>query len=380
VSSPNTTLRILDANHNRAREGLRIMEEFARFVLDDASLTESCKTLRHDLVECLQSLNLAAPLPQAEAAGRPGPTFSTLTACRDIVGDVGREVTAPAEFRRGGAADVVAAAAGRLSEALRAIEEYGKTLAEIGPSLAGRVEELRYRGYDLERRLALTVRARERLSAVRLYVIITESQCSQEWFATAEAVLDGGADCLQLREKDLPDGELLSRAKRLAGLCRERGKLLIVNDRADIAVAAAAHGLHLGQGDLPVSAARRILPPWAIVGKSTHSVEQVEAAAGEVPDYIAVGPMFPTRTKPAGHIPGPPLVGAAVRRTSLPLVAIGGIDEGNAGAILRVAAVCLCVCNAVIGSRDPKQTTARLREVLSASRSENDESRPISSP
>lgn len=350
-----TVLRILDANFNRAREALRVMEDFARFVLNDPLLTEACKALRHD------TANIVARLADTTASQQTA--GESLVQSRDILGDVGKEVTADGEYARADAAHAAAAAGKRLSEALRSIEEYGKT---IDPSLAARVEGLRYRGYELERRLALTVRARERFSGIRLYVLITESVCRGDWLSTAEAVLDGGADCLQLREKDLPDSELLNRARRLTDLCRSRGRLCIINDRPDIAAACVAHGVHLGQDDLPIAAARQILPTWAIVGVSTHTLEQAEAAASLSPDYVAVGPMFASRTKPQDHVPGAGLLAAASTRTSLPLVAIGGIDGNNVADLLKVASPIICVCSAILGATDPAAAARRIRQQIEA--------------
>jgi thiamine-phosphate pyrophosphorylase len=226
--------------------------------------------------------------------------------------------------------------------------------------LAAGIERLRYRGYELERRMAITVRAKDRLSAARLYVIVTESLCRGDWFETARAALDGRADCLQLREKGLSDRELLERVKRLVDLCHERGKMLIVNDRPDIAAAAGADGVHLGQGDLPVAAARRILPTTAIVGVSTHTIEQIESAADQAPDYIAVGPMFATPTKPQERIAGPATLAAARRMTAVPLVAIGGIDLSNAVQVLQAAPCILCICHAAVASPDVRVAVAAL--------------------
>ena len=112
------------------------------------------------------------------------------------------------------------------------------------------------------------------------------------------------------------------RARRLASLCHEHGSLLIVNDRPDIAAQAGADGVHVGQDDMPVPEVRRVLPPTALVGVSTHTIPQVQAAAADVPDYVAVGPMFDTATKPQSHIAGPKTLADARRETSLPLVAI----------------------------------------------------------
>ena len=256
----------------------------------------------------------------------------------------------------------VALAAGkRLSEALRAVEEYGKTM---DTTFAAAVEKIRYHGYELERRLDATANAKACFGHVRLYVIVTESLCSGDWFATAEAALIGGADCLQLREKDVSDRELLNRAKRLARLCHDHDALLIVNDRPDIAAISGADGVHLGQDDMPVAAARRVVSPTCLVGVSTHNMEQVEAAAAAAPDYIAVGPMFPTSTKPQHHIPGPKTLAEARSHTSLPLVAIGGIDERNVDEVLSAPSCAVCVCQAVIAQPDVAKATSRLRALI----------------
>jgi thiamine-phosphate pyrophosphorylase len=298
---------------------MRVMEEYARFVLDDQLLAFGCKEARHDLAECVRGFEetLRRTTSQSASGG-----LGLLIASRDIVGDVGQEVSTAAEMERKHTHEVAIAAGKRLSEALRSIEEYGKVLDS---GFAARIEQLRYRGYELERRLALTVQARERFREVKLYVLLTESLCQRGWFETAQAALDGGADCIQLREKSLSDRELLDRARRLADLCRERGQMFIVNDRPDIAAASTASGVHVGQDDLPVVAVRRILPPGGVVGVSTHTPEQVEIAASQAPDCLAVGPMFPTQTKPQAHIATPELLKAARSLTSLPLVAIGGI-------------------------------------------------------
>ena len=347
TSSNSTTGRILDANLNRAREALRVLEEYARFGLDDAPLAGALKSLRHELIDCI-----------------PAQLREQLPACRDIVGDVGTTLAARGEYQRSGLTDVVRAAAHRLTEALRALEEYAKT---FDSKLAAALESLRYRGYELERRLLLHATAREHFGRVRLYVLLTAGLCRHAWFQTAEAALRGGADCLQLREKELEDRELLRRAQRLTELCHAHDALLIVNDRPDIAAISGADGVHLGQDDLPVAAARRVLPAGALVGVSTHDRTQLEAVATQAPDYLAVGPMFESPTKPQDVIAGPGMLATARQVSSLPLVAIGGITCANAAKVLAVAPCCLCACAAIIGQDDPESATRALREVLDRS-------------
>ena len=334
-------VRIIDANLNRAREALRVMEEYARFGLDDAAMSAAIKTARHEL-----------------AAAIPDTIAPALLVHRQIAGDVGREVRTDSEYARSGEVQVVQAAGKRLTEALRAVEEYGKT---IDQAFGAAIERIRYRGYELEQRLLLGTCARERFGQVRLYVLLTESLCHGDWPATAEAALRGGADCLQLREKSLSDRELLVRARKLTKLCHQHGATFIVNDRPDIALASGADGVHLGQDDMSISAARAILSSTGIVGVSTHTTDQMTRAAEQSPDYIA---LFDTPTKPQERIAGPALLAEARTRTALPLVAIGGIDAENAGEVLSAAACCLCVCRAVIAQADVEAAAGRLRTLI----------------
>jgi thiamine-phosphate pyrophosphorylase len=342
------TFRILDANLNRAREGLRVMEEYARFVLNDPELTAALKELRHELVRAI-----------------PPKLQENLPVWRDVAGDVGTSLTAPREFDRTDAADVVAAAAARLGESLRVIEEYGKTLDR---AFAEKIEQIRYRAYETERRLLLCHRRAGGFGGVQLYVIITEAICRWDWMKTAEEALRGGADAVQFREKKLPDRELLRRAQHLAKLCRSRQAVFIVNDRPDVAALVNADGVHLGQDDLPVREARRIMPEGKLIGVSTHTIEQVTAAAAEVPDYIAVGPMYPSSTKPQQPTAGLTTLAAARHVTSLPLVAIGGIDAENARAVLEAGARALCVGAGIVGQPDVAEATAKIRAVIDSTR------------
>ncbi|MDB5321290.1 MAG: thiamine phosphate synthase, partial [Phycisphaerales bacterium] len=276
-------LRILDANFNRAREALRVVEDYARFVLDDGNLSGELKQLRHDL---------------AAATGRWSEQALLL---RDTPGDVGTENKTQSELQRADMAAVVTAAGKRLGEALRTIEEYLKT---VSPADAASVEGIRYRFYDLELRVARTLRPAGLFAGVRLYVLITESSCRRPWLEVAEAAIAGGADCLQLREKSLEGAELLRRARMLVALCRANGVLCLINDRPDVAVLADADGVHVGQGDLPAVEARKIVGAEKIVGVSTHHLAQAKQAVLDGADYIGVGPVFRSLTKSREILPG----------------------------------------------------------------------------
>jgi thiamine-phosphate pyrophosphorylase len=341
-------MRLIDANANRAREGLRVLEDYARFLLNSKELCESLKGLRHDLTDALRDTVAAAIFH------------------RDTPHDVGTDVTTPAESKREDVADVVTAAGKRLGEALRAIEEYLKTFS---PAAATKVESIRYHFYDVEQKLARTLpRRRQQLADVRLYVLITEAFCKTDWYTTAEAAIRGGADCLQLREKDLPAGELLRRARRLVDLCRRHGVLSIINDRPDVAVLAEADGVHVGQGDLPAIEARKIVGPERLVGVSTHAIEQARAAVVDGADYLGVGPVFPSSTKPRSFKAGLEYARQVAAEISVPAVAIAGITEENVAEVTKTGVMAVAVTAAVVGCADVEGAARRLKNRLQSPR------------
>ena len=337
-------LRLLDANANRAREALRVLEDYARFVLDDAELCGSLKAIRHDLVTPLRDVLADALLH------------------RDTPGDVGTRISTPGEANRADLAHVVTAAGKRLGEALRTIEE---SLKVIAPPHAREVESLRYRFYGLEQAIQRMLRpGAARFADVRLYVLITESCCRLPWERVAEAALQGGADCLQLREKDLESGELLRRAVRLRDLCRRHDALLIVNDRPDVAILSGADGVHVGQGDLPVRDVRKLVGREVLVGVSTHDLEQARQAVRGGADYIGVGPVFRSPTKPRDILPGLDYARQVAREVKLPAVAIAGITAENVDEVVSTGVRAVAVTSAVTQADDPRKAAERLKARL----------------
>ncbi len=332
--------RILDANLNRAREGLRVVEEHARMVLNDAGLTSRIKGLRHEL---------------ASVAAAIGPM--AMLAERDTPGDVGTRINAADEYLREGPAHVAAAALKRVVEALRCIEEYAKTGSA---AVAPRVEKFRYELYTIEQDLLLAGPRRKQLAEARLHVLVTASLCRGDWLDVCRKAMAGGAGVLQLREKELQDSELLERARLLRELTATQGVLLFINDRADIARLVGADGVHVGQHDLSVVDARRIGGPTLLVGKSTHSAAEFRAALKESPDYIAVGPMFRSPTKPEVAVQGPSLLEELASMSDLPIVAIGGITSQNVAQLHSPRPFAIAVSHAVIAAADPAAAAAAL--------------------
>jgi thiamine-phosphate pyrophosphorylase len=256
---------------------------------------------------------------------------------------------------------VVQAALKRLEEGLRSLEEYGKV---ISPRIGEAVEKIRYRAYTIEKAVLLGSFAREQLASARLYVLLTGATCAAgiEW-TIAEAA-EGGAAIVQLREKELSDRELLQRARDVRIWTRKAGVLFIVNDRPDIARLAEADGVHLGQDDMPVREARRILGPEALVGVSTHDIEQVRQAVLDGASYIGIGPCFATKTKTIKKLAGLEFVRAAMKETKLPAFAIGGITLETIGKVAGAGAQRVAVSSAVAESDDPKAVALALLAAL----------------
>jgi thiamine-phosphate pyrophosphorylase len=335
-----TAARIVDANLNRAREAVRVLDDYARFARNDRVLAEAAKRLRHDLAA-------ATDLLPADA----------LLAARDTPGDVGTVLTAAGEFERTDPAHVANVNLKRLQESLRSLEEFGKILS---PQFAQRIERLRYDAYTLERAFAPGPAVGERFAAAKLYVLVTEAQCRHGWEKTIREATAGGAAAFQLREKAMPDKALLDRAKAVRDLTRELDVLFVVNDRPDVAALVGADAVHLGQDDLPVAAARRIVGPAVAVGVSTHSPDHVRQAVLDGADYIGVGPTFPSETKAFDHFPGPGFVAEAVALTSLPAFALGGVTARNVPEVRQAGGTRAAVASAVTAAADPRAATAEI--------------------
>ncbi|HEX4591993.1 MAG TPA: thiamine phosphate synthase, partial [Gemmataceae bacterium] len=336
--------RILDACANRAREAVRVLEDFVRFSLDDAFLSRQLKELRHELTESLALVSEANEV-----------------AARDTLGDVGSAIDTAGERIRHSADDVVRANAKRLQEALRSLEEYGKLR---NPEAGARMEALRYKAYTLEKALLVGHSARMKLAAAKLYVLLTGATCRAALDWTIAEAAAGGADVFQLREKNLSDAELLERARDVRRWTRKAGVLFIVNDRPDIARLAEADGVHLGQDDLPVREARRIVGPHALIGVSTHTVEQVRRAILDGVNYLGVGPTFSSTTKTFAELAGLDFVRAATAETSLPAFVLGGVTAGNVDHVVEAGGRRVAVSAAIAAADDPRAAARAIRARL----------------
>lgn len=342
-------LRLLDANANRAREALRVMEDAARFLLDDPVLSEQCKRIRHDLAEALK--------PVGHGIHH-----------RDTPGDVGKTISTEQEGHRNSAAAVVTAAGKRLSEALRAIEEYGKLLRHLpgAEQLPETIERLRYRAYELEMVLARAMSVGEPRQW-RMCLLLTEALCDPHpWVDVLDAALRAGADCIQVREKHMDAGPLRERVSKVIRLV-DRRAAVIVNDRPDVALSAEADGVHLGQTDLPPQEVRKLAGHQLLIGVSTSTLDQARRARDGGADYCGVGPMFLTQTKHKPVLAGPAYLREYLAWGKLPHLAIGGISPGNVDSLRRIGCQGVAVSSAICAADDPHTATRAILTHLPAS-------------
>lgn len=243
------------------------------------------------------------------------------------------------------------------------------------PASEPRAADLRAEAPDRQVRAA-------KLAAARLYLVCDSRPGGGDLERVLRQAIAGGVDIVQLREKRLPDDELLAAARLGAAVCRDARALFVVNDRPDIAVRADADGVHVGQDDMPAEQARKIVGADRIVGLSTHAPSEVDDAAGTAGtagtagsgvvatrarvDYIGVGPVHQTPTKPGRPAVGLKLVAYAARNATLPFFAIGGIDRHNVDDVLAAGASRICVLRAIADAPDPMAAAAALRARLSA--------------
>ena len=214
---------------------------------------------------------------------------------------------------------------------------------------------------DPESAERLATRRRERLDDARLYLITDGAPDRRDAGELVAEALEGGVDVVQLREKHADDDAIVALGRRLRALCDEHGALLIVNDRPDLVAACGADGVHLGQDDLSPARARDALGAEALIGLSTHTPEQIDWAREQPVDYIGVGPVHATPTKPGAAAVGTELVRYAAARAARPFFAIGGIDAANVPAVAGAGARRVAVVRAIRDASDPRAAARALR-------------------
>lgn len=331
---------------NRLQEGLRVLEDIARFELNDKYITAELREMR----QMSNSIRKA---------------FSLYIVSRESARDMGRESSFDRTSRRS-INDIAGSSFGRIEESLRVIEEFSKIAHKESIAIA---KSMRFKAYTLEKTY---MKKLIKIFPVfpdkfGLYLVITSPATGYE--NITEAAVKSKVRVIQLRDKKMHDKELLKTARNMHRITKGSSTLLIINDRPDIAVLSDADGVHLGQDDMTVEEARKIMCT-GIVGKSTHNIKQAEKALGENPDYIGIGPVFSTMSK---AIPDPVLgckkAGIMLKKADVPAVAIGGIKDHNLKQVLDVGFVNFGIVTYVTDSINPQR---EMRKIMKLFRSYND--------
>lgn len=322
---------------------MRIIEEWCRFGLNDEATTAQLKNLRQTVAQW--------HTPEIRAA-------------RDTPGDIGTALTHTQESLRDSIGDVLQVNLARTQEALRVLEEYGKLYSQ---EMAAACKQMRYQLYTLDSQLMenssttmdIGTRRMQQLARSRTYLVTSPVP---DLLGVVESALKGGIAIVQYREKQADDNTRLQTAHQMKTLCHQYGALFIVNDRVDIAAASEADGVHLGQQDLPMEAARKILGDNKIVGRSTTNPQELQRALDEGADYIGVGPVHETPTKPGKAASGNDYVRYAAAHATMPWFTIGGLTADNLGPTLAAGATRVAVVRALMEASDPRAVARSLVE------------------
>lgn len=338
--SQNSFFRIIDAAANRTAEGLRVAEDVMRMHLNDRHLAKQLKELRHDLVEILVALPAANSIAARDSIGDVGRNIQVKQEYDRSSPDQGAESSAPELGSQGSAGfePILIANFKRAQQAIRTLEEFLKSDSETA---AKAIEQIRYRCYTLEKACRLALRAETIFNPVSIYVLIDGCQWSkaclvndnevaaERWrdsqlAQTVQALVDAEIDFIQLRDKALSDRQLVAAGRIIAELTRDTQTGFIMNDRADIAVACGADGVHVGQDELSVADARRIVGPEKLVGVSTHSLRKPKRRLSKAPTTLALG-QFLNRRRNRSRSKSAPLwwKKSATKSACLPLRSAG---------------------------------------------------------
>ncbi len=343
-------LRIIDANLNRVGEGLRILEDLARLLLNDAALSEQLKVMRHELIRGSASFQ------------------QRLVQWRDAESDVGVNTQVPGEEKERELALVLVANARRVQESLRTLEETTKVSGISQELDSEKFKQARFELYSLEKKLLSRLLRQDKVKRVTgLYAVIdTQALQGRSHVEVTRQIVRGGARIIQLRDKVLSRKELLPIAQQLKDFCAAQNVLFIMNDYLDLAMAVAADGLHLGQDDLPFKVARKLLPIDMLLGCSVITAAQAIAAQAEGADYVAPGAIYPTLSKESVNVVGLEVVRAVRQAVSVPVVAIGGITKENAAEVTAAGADAVAVISAILAAESPEEATRQIINSLEA--------------
>ena len=347
--------RMLDANTNRVMEGLRTLEDVARFS-GWIRLQVDYKSIRHSLQQSIDEL------------GQDYLGQAALVSARDAQGDVGRESKTTQELQRPeGLVSIVAAAASRVEQGLRVIEEATKVLA---PNQAASIERQRYKVYDLNAALQLACqRNLGFLQQAKLYVLVDCQLAIDAFGRRISEISQAGVQLIQIRDKHADAIRVLEYFQVAQEAVESSATRVLINDRVDIAATTNAAGVHIGQEDLPVRSSRRMLQPWQYLGLSTHDLGQVQKGVAMGVDYIGCGPTFASQTKSFDSFSGIPFLRQAAswlqaNAPAVPAFAIGGIQLENLPQVLEAGFARVAVSSCVWNAQNPPHMAEKLRQML----------------
>ena len=338
--SDNRIAQLIDANLDRAREGLRVMEDWCRFGLKRNDFSIQIKDWRQILGAHHHNIYRKARLTAEDPA---------------------MGVSHPLQNNRSTPEEIFIANSSRVQEALRVIEEFTRI---TDPKLSEVATTIRYKTYEIEIKVLNAkeyIEKTQRLENCSLYLLTSNKKNLKEIVIQA---LEAGVKMVQYREKFLNDNEKVKQAKDLAIICKRYNSLFIINDRIDIALAVDADGIHLGQEDIPTKIAREIVGTEKIIGRSTHCLEDIKNAEDEGCDYIGIGPIFHSATKKKLTPIGIDYLRKGLNKTLLPAFAIGGINSSNINELNQLNDLRIAVSDAIINSNDPFSKTEELFKFL----------------
>lgn len=315
--------RVLDANINRAAEGMRVLEDVARFVLDNKSLSRGIKSCRHELR-----------------------SFTPKAISRDTKNDVGTTISTLQEQERNSLHDVATAAGNRCGEALRVIEEFLKL-----ESQQNTIEAIRYTMYDLSAEVVSLLGATKK-QQWKLCFVMTKNDCVLAWKDSLVQSIVAGCDCIQVREKELSTRDLIKHVHEVKEIADVYGVQVIVNDRVDAALATNVAGVHLGENDISIQDARKLCGSEYIIGVTVHDPNKLNKCISLGADYVGVGAMFTSQTKPSAKIAPLGLLKNALAYNHL---AIGGITPQNVQQLYDAGCKGIAVGASIANSETPER-------------------------
>ena len=343
--------RTLDASANRSAEAVRVLEDILRFCLNDAFLSQEAKAIRHEL---------AVIFAQED--------FQARIQLRDVLRDVGASSTASKSPPRTELRHVFAANAARASQSIRSLEECSRV---VMPRATTVFEQLRYRIYTLEKAAMTIIKSQKMFADIRLCVLLDVDQPQAEFKTLVGQLLDAGVRMIQLRDKKASTALLCERADMILQQVRQHAEmktgkrcLVLINDRADVAVAVNADGVHLGETDLPVNLARKVCGHEFIIGRTAHSIDEAKQAVREGVDYLGVGPCYPSTTKQFEYFASDAFLRDVSKEIQLPIFGIGGIASDNVDRLIHLGVTRVAIASSITGAADPGEECRLIRSLL----------------